>query len=112
MTAGHDGCYPYLNDLMDYFDQDYDIYGDVPDIVARFARVHDPAEVWATIADIRRFIKNHAADAEVAFERLFQPQVVISEWNKTVPEWLRWAEQVMLEHAPSLPASDGNPRGP
>lgn len=112
MSGRQNFSYPYLCNVMDYFDQDYDIYGDVPDIVARYARVHDPAEVWATIADIRRFLGHHTKDVDAAFEQTFQPQVDVTGWNKTVPEWLRWVEQILLEHAPTLPGDDGKPKGP
>ena len=112
MTGDRNSSYPYLDGLMDYFDQDYDIFGDVPDIAARYARVHDPVEVWATVADIRRFLQYNAEDAADAFERIFSPQVDIAAWNKTVPDWLRWVEQLLLQHAPPLPGKDNEPRGP
>lgn len=110
MSEDDSDHYAYLGSLMGYFDQDYDIYGDVPDIVARYARVHHAVDVWATVADVRRFLQWHSDDAGDAFERIFRPGVVIALWNKTVPEWLLWVEQLLLEHAPALPNGDNDPR--
>ena len=110
MSGDNSKHYAYLSDLMGYFDQDYDIYGDLPDIVARYARVHHAVDVWATVADIRRFLQWKSDDVDGAFERIFKPGVVIASWNKTVPEWLLWVEQLLLEHAPALPGGDNDPR--
>lgn len=110
MAEGDSEHYAYLDDLMQYFDQDYDIYGDVPDIVARYARVHRPVDVWATVADIRRFLQWQSDSPESAFKRIFQPGVVISLWGKTVPEWLLWVEEILIQHAPRLPDGDHDDR--
>ena len=95
--------FPYLDSLMGWFDQDCDLFGELPDLIKRIAYVSHDFEVWGMIADIRRFFLYHGGHADERFETIFNPQVAISSWGTTVPEWLRWVESILLDYAPELP---------
>jgi hypothetical protein len=85
--------YPVLRDFLGgWFHQDFDLEGDVPDIVPRYAGTVSPAERAALAAEIRRFLAEHPAEkaADAAFRRLFRPDIDPAGWNLTTRGWLGW----------------------
>ncbi len=96
--------YPYLDSLLGaWFHQDFDIEGDVSDIIPKFVASSHAVDVWATVADIRRFLQDHADDTEAAFTAVFGLTIEPSGWGMTAREWLVWVERLIVEHAPKLP---------
>ena len=94
----HADSYPYLENLLgSWFHQDFDLDGDVPDIVAKVvATTHRPA-AWAVVADIERFLMHHRADADRAFVRLFKPDIDPAGWKMTTAAWLEWVARLLTE---------------
>ncbi len=89
--------YPYLADLLgSWFHQDFDVDGDVPDIIPKFVTTVDAPAAWAVVADIRRFQHRHAKDLDAAFLRVFKPDIRPEGWNKTTAEWLAWIEGLLV----------------
>ncbi len=86
--------YPYLADLLGgWFHQDFDVDGDVPEILAKFAATVTRPTAWAVVADIERFLTHHRADADRAFVRVFKPDIDPQGWKMTTAAWLEWVSK-------------------
>lgn len=89
--------FPYLDHLLGaWFHQDFELEGDVEQIISKFVAVTRSEEVWAVIADIRRFVAYRHNDSEDAFLRLFPGAVLPSGWGLTTIEWLQWIDRLLV----------------
>ena len=89
--------YPMLATLVQaYFHQDYDEPDDSIGF-AEFARTHSIAERQAFIADAQRFMADQAGRLLEAFERIFQPDLVLADDDAGLQAWL---EQAMIVISP------------
>lgn len=96
MVHPYSDQYPYLDHLLGgYFHQDFDLVGDVPEVLAEFVAVQRPEVVWAVLADIRRFLNYRSNDLDAAFHRIFRPSIDPAGWGKTTAEWLRWVDALL-----------------
>lgn len=89
-------AFPALHDfLAAYFHQDFDLDGDVEDIMARFRAEAPAAQRRLLRQDIARFLRRHRDDAaaEAAFAAL-RADVAPDGWGMTVRDWLRWIERL------------------
>ena len=96
--------FPYLSQLLAaWFHQDWKLDNDtVDDVVADFVDSSHAVDVWATVADIRRFlVYNQEADA--MYRRIFPNEITSPEPGMGAADWLRWLEGLILRHAPRLP---------
>lgn len=86
-----DHPFPRLQDFIHgWFHQDFDIEGDVADIVRKHVASVSDAERHALIAEIRAFLATQEGDANAAFNRLFTPDVDPAGWHMTARQWLAW----------------------
>ena len=89
--------YPYLDHLLGaWFHQDFDLVGDVPEVVAEFVAVGPAEAVWAVVADIRRFLAYRSNDLDAAFQHIFKPGIDPAGWGMTAAEWLRWVDELLM----------------
>lgn len=87
--------FPALRALLDaYFHQDFDLDGDVEEIMARYRAEAPPAERRRLKQDIARFLHRHREDADEAFARILRPAVDPGGWGMTALDWLRWIERL------------------
>lgn len=82
--------FPALVALLEaYFHQDFDLDGDIEDIMARYRAEAPAAERARLRADIARFLARHPRDADAAFARLPGAAVDPAGWGMDAPAWLR-----------------------
>ena len=82
--------YPHLDRLLGgYFHQDcYDDGESDGDIVANYIDTQSEAAVAATLRDIERFVADHPTGMLTAFERAFNPSILIGENDGEAKDWL------------------------
>jgi len=78
-----------------YFHQDFDLDGDVEEIMARFRAEAPSAGRRQLKQDIARFLHRHRDDPDAAFAEIFHPAVdPAGGWGMTTLDWLRWIERL------------------
>ena len=88
--------YPTLtNFLHAWFHQDFDLEGDVPEVVARYREVAAAGEVARLRADITRFLAAAGGDADRLFGATFTPDIDPAGWDMTAAEWLGWVLRLL-----------------
>ena len=96
MADAYSDQYPYLGHLLGaWFHQDFDLEGDVPEVLAAFVASEHPEVAWAVLADIRRFLNYRSNDLDSAFQCIFTPDIDPAGWGKTTAEWLRWVDGLL-----------------
>lgn len=81
--------YPHLAHLLAaYFHQDcYLDAADDAEILAGYIAHSTQGQILALIADIERFLHDHAEDPLPAAQRLFQPDIIIGGSNAEARDW-------------------------
>lgn len=94
------GPYPALSAFLGgWFHQDFDLEGDVPDVVRAWKATVTPAQHSALAYDIRDFL-GRDDDLDDAFINLFQPQVTPSGWSLDAAGWLSWVLRLIESPPP------------
>jgi hypothetical protein len=83
--------------LKAWFHQDFDLDGDVPEVIARYRASATPGEVAALRRDIDSFLAAARADADSAFEHEFQAGIDPAGWNMTARAWLEWIAHLLAD---------------
>lgn len=90
--------YPRLQDFIHgWFHQDFDIEGDVPEIVRKHAAAVTASEREALRAEIRAFLSTEDGDANAAFIRVFTPDIDPAGWGMSARQWLEWICRLLTD---------------